>query len=115
MEEMQQGERFTMLDPPSLPLKPDFPNRLKFSGIGLVLGLALGISVVFMLEFLDDRIHSEREIKALLSMPVIAEIPIVASPAELQRSKMRMVLGWIASALVATVILAGTAFSYFQR
>lgn len=115
MEEMQQGERFTMLDPPSFPLKPDFPNRLKFSGIGLALGLALGIAGVLMLEFLDDRIHSEKEIKALLSMPVIAEIPIVASPAELQRSKMRMVQGWTASALVATVILVGTAFSYFQR
>jgi len=34
MERMQQGERFTMLDPPSLPQKPDFPNRLKFCGIG---------------------------------------------------------------------------------
>ena len=42
MEETQQGERFTMLDPPSLPSKPDFPNRLKFCGFGLGVGLALG-------------------------------------------------------------------------
>ena len=42
MEQMQKGERFRMLDPPSLPLKPDFPNRLKFCGIGLGFGLALG-------------------------------------------------------------------------
>ena len=27
MEQMQQGERFTILDPPSLPAKPDFPNQ----------------------------------------------------------------------------------------
>ena len=35
MEQMQKGERFRMIDPPSLPLKPDFPDRLKFCGIGL--------------------------------------------------------------------------------
>ena len=35
MELLQQGEHFQMIDPPSLPLKPDFPNRLKFCGIGL--------------------------------------------------------------------------------
>ena len=34
MELLQQGEHFQMIDPPSLPLKPDFPNRLKFCGIG---------------------------------------------------------------------------------
>ena len=28
MELLQQGERFRILDPPSLPLKPSFPNRL---------------------------------------------------------------------------------------
>src|SRR5208282_543765 len=32
MEMQQQGERFTIVDPPSLPQKPDFPNRLKFCG-----------------------------------------------------------------------------------
>ena len=42
MELLQQGERFRIIDPPSLPIKPDFPNRLKFCGIGLGIGLALG-------------------------------------------------------------------------
>jgi succinoglycan biosynthesis transport protein ExoP len=66
MEQMQQGERFTMLDPPSLPLKPDFPNRLKFCGIGLGVGLALGLIVAGGFEFLDDRMYSEKDIKKLL-------------------------------------------------
>ena len=42
MELLQQGEHFQMIDPPSLPLKPDFPNRLKFCGIGFGIGIALG-------------------------------------------------------------------------
>src|SRR5271170_7074647 len=56
MEQMQQGERFSMLDPPSLPLKPDFPNRLKFCGIGLGIGLALGLIVAGGFEVVDHRL-----------------------------------------------------------
>ena len=46
MELLQQGERFRIIDPPSLPVKPEFPNRMKFCGIGLGIGLALGVVVV---------------------------------------------------------------------
>ena len=55
--------------------QPDFPNRLKFCGIGLGVGLALGLIVAGGFEFMDDRLHSEKEIKALLPMKVISEIP----------------------------------------
>src|SRR5205807_3040126 len=72
MELLQQGERFRILDPPSLPLKPDFPNRLKFCGIGLAVGLALGVVVVGSFEILDDRLYDEKELKDLLPVTVIS-------------------------------------------
>lgn len=115
MEEMQQGERFTMLDPPSLPSKPDFPNRLKFCGYGLGAGIALGLLCAGIFEFLDDRLHSEQEIKSILTMPVISEIPEVASPLDESMAKRRMVLGWASSALVLVVIFAGSVFSYLHN
>ena len=112
MEEMQKGERFRMIDPPSLPLKPDFPNRLKFCGIGLGLGLALGLVVAGLFEFMDDRLHSEKEMKALLPMKVISEIPEIIVPSDELRSKRRIWLGWAMTALLLAIILAGSAFSY---
>ena len=114
MEQMQQGERFTQLDPPSLPIKPDFPNRLKFCGIGVGVGMAFGILVVAGLEVMDDRLHSEKEIKALLPIAVISEIPEVVSALDESRVKKRLVLGWATVALVAATILAGSAFSYLH-
>jgi polysaccharide chain length determinant protein (PEP-CTERM system associated) len=114
MEHMQQGQRFTMLDPPSLPLKPDFPNRMKFCGIGLGVGLALGLVVVGGFESLDDRLHSEKEIKALLQVAVISEIPEIVSPSEVRSNRWRIVLGWAFAALVVLTILAGSAISYLQ-
>ncbi len=114
MEQMQEGERFTMLDPPSLPLTPDFPNRLKMCGAGAGAGLALGVLAVFLLEFLDDRLHSDKAIADLLTAPVISEVPEVLSPADEKRNRRRMVLGWAMASVVLITILAGTAFSYLH-
>ena len=82
MELLQQGERFRIIDPPSLPLKPEFPNRLKFCGIGLGMGLALGVVVAGAFEIMDDRIHDEKELQKLLPVAVIAEIPAIVRPEE---------------------------------
>jgi len=115
MEQMQQGERFRMLDPPSLPIKPYFPDRLKLCGIGLGVGLALGIVVVCGFEMMDDRLHTDREIKALLPIAIISEIPEIVNPSEERSLKRKMALGWAMSALVAATILAGSAFSYLHE
>jgi polysaccharide chain length determinant protein (PEP-CTERM system associated) len=114
MEHMQQGERFSILDPPSLPLKPSFPNRLVFFGIGLGLGLALGLAVVGGFEFMDDRLHSEKEIKLLLPIAILSEIPEIVSPLDVQHNKKKMLLGWTMAALAVATILAGSAFSYLH-
>jgi hypothetical protein len=114
MEQMQQGERFSVLDPPSLPLKPDFPNRLKFCGFGLGFGLALGLAIVGALEFFDNRMHSEKELKTMLPMPILSEIPEIVSSADEQNSRKRMIVGWAMAGFVLATILAGSVFSYLR-
>jgi len=114
MELLQQGERFRVVDPPSLPTKPDFPNRLKFCGIGLGIGLALGVFVAGAFEFADDRLYSEKEIKKLLPVPVICEIPVVKTPSEERSQTAKIWRDWAMTAVVAVVILAGSLFSYLR-
>lgn len=114
MEELQQGERFTMLDPPSLPVKPDSPNRLKFCGMGVLAGLALGAFVVFLFEFLDDRMHGEKEIKALLGVTILAEVPEVQTPVDEAKQRRGMILGWALTAIVGICIAVGSAFSFLR-
>jgi uncharacterized protein involved in exopolysaccharide biosynthesis len=115
MEQMQEGERFIMLDPPSLPAKPDFPNRLKMCGAGLGGGLALGILAVVGLEFFDDRMHSVKEIQTLLPMSIISEVPEIVTASDVRSSKMRIVFGWASAAFVFLILLAGSAFSYLHN
>ena len=114
MQQMEQGERFTMLDPPSLPSKPSFPNRLRFCEMGIGAGLALGVLVVVLFEFLDDRMHNEKQIKTMIAVPFLAEIPEIQSATSMQREKRRLVLGWVLATVVCSVIIAGSAFSYLR-
>jgi polysaccharide chain length determinant protein (PEP-CTERM system associated) len=114
MEHMQQGERFRMLDAPSLPVTPDFPNRLKFCGIGLGVGIALGLLVVGGFELLDDRMHSEKEITDILPVAVLSEVPEIVTPSDEQSKKKRYVVGWATAVVVFCVILAGSAFSFLH-
>lgn len=114
MELLQQGERFRVVDPPSLPQKPEFPNRLKFCGIGLGIGLALGLVVAGAFEMLDGRLHTSKEIRKLLPADVIGEIPPIETVSDVRIAKQKVWLGWATAGFVFATILVGTAFSYLR-
>lgn len=111
MEIAQQGERFTVVDPPSLPQKPDFPNRLKFCGMGFAAGLALGVIVVGALEMKDDCIYTDKELKNLLPPEIITELPAIVTDTDERRDERRVWLGWAVASVVFTTILAGSVLS----
>jgi polysaccharide biosynthesis transport protein len=110
----QRGERFQVIDPASYPQKPEFPNRIKFCGIGLGIGLALGVLVAGAFEFMDDRLYNEKELKQMLPAQVIAEIPAMVDLADQQRDTRQLWLGWATAALVFATILAGSAISFLR-
>ncbi len=114
MELLQQGERFRIVDAPSFPQKPEFPNRLKFCGIGLAVGLALGTFVVGALEMTDDRVYGGKELRALIPAQVLAEIPAIVNVSDGRIARRKQVFGWAATALVFGAILVGSAYSYLR-
>jgi succinoglycan biosynthesis transport protein ExoP len=114
MELRQQGEHFRILDPPSLPVKPSFPNRLKLCGIGLALGVLLGAAVSAGAELIDDRLFSEKELTEMVPITVLSEIPNLASAGEKRKEFRSLVLAWVAASFAFVVILAGSALSYFR-
>ncbi len=115
MEKTQQGERFSVLDPASLPLKPDFPKRLKLCGMGLGIGIGLGLIVVVAFEFLDDRMHNENDIKAMLPAPVLSEVPEILNLSDEQAARRKMVISWVATGIAVFTVLAGSALSYLKN
>jgi len=79
LERREQGERFRLLDPPNLPVAPDFPKRSLFLLGGLGGGVALGLALALLLESLDKSIQDERDIEVLLKTPNLATLPSVQS------------------------------------
>jgi polysaccharide chain length determinant protein (PEP-CTERM system associated) len=114
LERRQQGEHFQVLDPPSLPQKPDFPNRLKFAGAAFGIGLALGVVVAGAAEFLDGRLYSEGAIEKLLPVDIISEIPPIKTSEELRSDRKGNWLAWTATGVIGIVILFGSAVSFLR-
>jgi polysaccharide biosynthesis transport protein len=114
LELQQQGEHFRILDPPSLPQKPFSPNRIKMCGLGLAVGLILGIGAAGAVEFLDDRIYSDKALRKLVPVAVIAELPSIWTDQEQSLQRKQRGLVWITAGLMFVSVLAGSAFSYFR-
>jgi len=77
LQRRQQGEQFKPVDPPSLPSKPEFPNRLLFAAGGFAGGLALGAGLILLLEFRDKSIRTESDVELLLKLPTLAMVPVI--------------------------------------
>jgi len=114
MELLQQGERFRIVDPPSYPQRPEFPNRLKFCGMGLGIGIGLGLLVAGAFEFLDDRLYDAKDIRKLLPAEVVGEIPAIVNTSDAQIATRNVWIGWATAGFVFATILIGSAFSYLR-
>lgn len=126
LERRQEGQQFRVLDPPSLPNKPVWPDRIKFSLGGLGGGLALGLILAFLLEKSADLVRTEKQLNDLLSskLPAGLEImspralmvgiPHIAEPGETRRRAWRIAFEWVAAAIILATIAAGNAISFYR-
>ncbi len=71
--------------------------------------------IVCAFEFTDDRLHTEKGMKALLPMKVLFEIPEILTPWDELKARNRMLLRWGMTVLVFAAILVGSAFSYLHN
>ena len=107
LENGPAGAHFRLLDPPTRPLHPAFPNPLLFSGLGLALGAALGLLLALAREWGDDRLHGEREARAWSPAPVLGVIPALATPAERRQGRLRTAGQWVLASALLLVVVAG--------
>jgi polysaccharide chain length determinant protein (PEP-CTERM system associated) len=82
LQAQQQGEQFRVLDPASQPDKPSFPDPIKFVLGGLVGGLTLGLGLTLLLEMRDTSVRTDKDVEALLHLPVLAVVSTLSKPAK---------------------------------
>ena len=113
LEMRQEGAQFRIIDPPSLPDKPQFPDRFKFSLAAIGVGVALAILFGFGSEFLDDRIRGEQALSEATSLPVLAEIPALSTPRELRMKRLAPWMAIAATLLILIALPSGVVYAYF--
>jgi polysaccharide chain length determinant protein (PEP-CTERM system associated) len=90
LEQRQIGEQFRLLDTASLPEKPyNQLERLGMMTSGAAAGLVFGLFVVGLLEHRDSSFKREDEVLKVLSVAVLALIPVMSSGRELQAARRR--------------------------
>jgi polysaccharide chain length determinant protein (PEP-CTERM system associated) len=75
LEQQQESERFQVLDAPSYPSSPSFPDPLKFTGGGLAGGLIFGVGILYLIAMNDKAMYSERDVELCLKVPVLTVVP----------------------------------------
>jgi succinoglycan biosynthesis transport protein ExoP len=61
---------------PTGPIKPNVPRNIQF---GLLLGLACGVGLAFVLESLDNSIRTIEEVSSISTLPALGTIPLQIS------------------------------------
>jgi succinoglycan biosynthesis transport protein ExoP len=60
---------------PTYPIKPNVPRNIE---LGLLLGLACGIGLAFVLESVDTSVRNMEEVSAISTLPALGTIPLQA-------------------------------------
>ncbi len=107
LEVQRKGERFSLIDPPSLPEKPDKPNRSAIVLLGFILALAGGIGSGAAAESLDHSIRTPEQLTRLTQLSPLAVIPFMPNEQDLFRAvkRRRLLQGAGVGALVAILAL----------
>jgi protein tyrosine kinase modulator len=109
METERKGERFSLIEPPQMPIEPIRPNRLAIVFIGFVFAGAAGVGNVFLAEALDESIYGSKGLAAVVGQAPLVVIPVLGE----QRDERPKRWPWIAlGAAVFVIILAGGLYAY---
>jgi polysaccharide biosynthesis transport protein len=114
LEQRQQGERFSIIDPPSAPLKPSSPNHLLVSVGGLVLGIAVGLGLVGALELTDVRVRQEKDLEGLVACRVLVGLPHLSTRREDRLRTLRKCVEIIAAIAIVILIAAGNFYAFYK-
>ena len=75
-----QESNVQIIDRAIVPTAPFRPSLRKSLGAAIAFGIALGVGLIFLLEFLDRTIKSPEELESILGIPTLTVIPDMNDP-----------------------------------
>jgi len=77
LEIQSKGERFALVEPADVPLRPFAPDRLSIILLSVLVGLVFGVAVTQVADALDDSIYGAGAIISIQGAPPLIEIPVM--------------------------------------
>lgn len=113
IEVLSKGERFSLIDEPTLPTGPSKPKRRLIAAAGMIGGIGAGLAVILLMEMLNRSIRRPVELTARLGIQPFATVPYIRTPGEDQR-KRSIVLAALAFIVVVIPATLWAVNSYYM-
>ena len=108
LEVQRKGERFSLINPPELPEKPDRPNRLAILLLGSVFAFFGGIGAGVTVDNFDGKVHTMEQLgRTVRGVPlvVIPYLPTNDEVAAFGRRRATIGLASLGAVVVAVMVL----------
>lgn len=110
MEIQQQGEHFTITDPPYVPTRPSKPNRLAIVLLGFVLATGAALGGAAFKEATDHTIKDVKDLIKFEGVDLLTAMPYTPTPEERRQRWVKRV-GLVAG----SIVLAGAVLIFVDR
>lgn len=111
LETERKAERFSLIEPPQMPLEPIKPNRMAIVFIGLVFAGAAGVGNVFLAEALDQSVYGAKELKSVVGQAPLVIVPVIG---EQNRKNGRFWLWVFLTVGIAIIGIVAAIYAYHE-
>ncbi len=113
LEESHMGEKFTLVQPATTPVKPYKPNRIAIFLLGVVLAAGAGLGTGSLTEYMDHSVHTADELARVAGHRVLTVIPYWETSSEVERKRRRL---WaLVGSSVVIVLIGLVALNFFYQ
>ncbi len=107
LETSQKAERFTLIEPPTMPEEPVSPNRPAILFLGLVLSVGGGIGYAAVAEGLDASVRGPKALGGLVGAPPLSVIPYLETEEDIaRRRRRRRTIVWTVGVVLLLAVLS---------
>ncbi|MBF0490292.1 MAG: hypothetical protein HQL15_06680 [Candidatus Omnitrophica bacterium] len=107
LQSSKEGTKYTIIEKARVPTRPFSPNKILITFIGLFLGLGIGVTLIFLTEFLDKSFLDVNEATSYLGVPLLGAISKINTVESIEENKQRQIqlLFWMTSAGVLMIAI----------
>lgn len=100
IELLSKGQRISIIEQAVVPLEPYSPNRRRIITASILGGIALGIGLIFLLEFLNQAVRRPVDISNHLGIAPIATLPYIFT-------RRQLMMRWMILTSLVLIIMVG--------